>query len=495
MKTFSMQAVSSVDIQRQSVVGIPVYHDQDLQDALPTALQEYQDHLCAVAEQKKFTGSAGSTCSTNLFVGGRVVTVMLLGVGKNDTGCVEQMRRAAGRLVKYGRTIAGAVMALYTVTDDGHMLEQIAIAAQMAYYKFDDCFTKDDAKNKPCSFELVSQLTDVAQRAVQKAQIIAGAVNDARRWVDMPPSDLTPTIVANYAQEYADTYGMKCTIFDEKAMREKNMGGILGVSAGSAQEARLVVMEYKCSSPDAPTVALVGKGITFDSGGLSLKPARFMETMKEDMAGAASVIHAITALAQLKPDVNVIACAALSENLPGEKATKPGDVLRFYNGMTAEILNTDAEGRLVLADALAYISDVYKPDVMMDVATLTGACDYAVGPFFTAIMGNDKQVVGAVKKAGDTVGDPVWELPFTADYKTVMKSKIADLANICTNGRMKAGTVTAGVFLENFVGDTKWFHLDIASTAFDVPVLPYFDAGATGSSIRLMIEFAQTYTK
>ena len=330
---------------------------------------------------------------------------------------------------------------------------------------------------------------------MHKGDIIADAVNSARHWVDLPPGHLTPPELAKKAQEIAKKYDLKITQFNEEQVKKMGMGGLAGVSAGSESDCQLVIMEYNCGKKDAPTLGFVGKGITFDSGGLSLKPPVHMETMKEDMSGAAAVIGAMKAIAQLKPDVNIVALTPLSENLPSGKATKPGDILRFYNGKTAEVKNTDAEGRLVLADALSYAVKHYKLDALIDLATLTGACAYALGPFFTGLMSQHDDFANAVIKAAESSGDRVWRLPLHDDYKPAIKSAVADISNIGSK-RYMAGAITAGHFLKNFVGDVPWVHLDIAGTAFNVPDIPYYRAeGATGVGVRLLIDLASDWKK
>lgn len=270
------------------------------------------------------------------------------------------------------------------------------------------------------------------------------------------------------------------------------MGGLAAVSAGSEVDCRFVILEYKTEQKDAPTLAFVGKGITFDSGGLSLKPAASMETMKEDMSGAAAVIGAMEVLAQRKPAVNIVAITPLSENMPSGKATKPGDIIKFYNGKTAEVRNTDAEGRLILADALSYAVKHYKPDAMIDLATLTGACAYALGPFFSGMMTQYDHMAHKVEHAGKLSGDRVWRLPFDNDYKKAIRSDVADICNI-GNSKYRAGAITAGFFLQNFVENTPWVHLDIAGVAFDVPDISYYSTGATGYGVRLLVELAMNW--
>ena len=301
--------------------------------------------------------------------------------------------------------------------------------------------------------------------------------------------------MAQKAERIAKEFKLKYTVFNEKEINQMGMGGLAAVSAGSDLDCQLVIMEYKTAKKNAPTLAFVGKGITFDSGGLSIKPANHMETMKEDMSGAAAVIATMASIAQLKPDVNVIAVAPLSENLPSGKAIKPGDIVTFYNGKTAEIKNTDAEGRLILADALSYVVKHYKPDAIIDIATLTGACSYALGPFYCGMMSNHDDLVARLQESSERSGDRVWRLPLSDDYKPAIRSIVADICNI-GSPKYLAGATTAALFLQNFVDDVPWVHLDIAGTAFDVPDLPYYRPhSATGFGVRLLVDLAMSWEK
>jgi leucyl aminopeptidase len=298
--------------------------------------------------------------------------------------------------------------------------------------------------------------------------------------------------LAEQAQKIADAGKMKVTIFNQEQAKQMGMGGLVGVAQGSAQECRLVVMEYKSHVPDAPTIAVVGKGITFDSGGLSIKPANGMETMKDDMAGAAVVISTMSLLPHIKPRVNVIALAPLAENMPSGTATRPGDILRFYNGKTAEVKNTDAEGRLILADALSYAVKHYKLDGIISIATLTGSCAYALGPFFCGLMSQHDELALRILDASWQSGDRAWRLPFHDDYRGAVRSNIADICNI-GNEKYRAGAITAGFFLTNFVDEVPYVHLDIAGTAFNVPDISYYRPGATGFGVRLLVQLLQNW--
>lgn len=460
--------------------------------------------LASYVALKKFTGAAGSLLALPIIHDKKITKIFFAGLGKKDGENlnIETYRRALGSLVTtaQAKKLESLVFAMPQATEYGVSAEffaqQTASILEIAGYKFDAFVSKKQEDVQPDLVVTVCCGTNDASGArvgFKTGQIIAQAVNRERDWVNTPPSRLTPTHIADMAQELANQYGLKATIFDGKKIKELGMEGLHGVSRGSAQDPRFVILEYTSKKANAQTIGFVGKGITFDSGGLSIKPANSMEEMKEDMAGAGSVINSIVALSQLQPDVNVVAVAAITENLVGPDSLKPGDILRFYNGKTAEVRNTDAEGRLVLADALSYVTKHYKLDAVIDIATLTGACIYAVGPFFSALLSDNQNLTDIVKAAGERSGDRVWPLPFTPDFKTAIKSEIADMQNV-GNPAIAAGTITAAWFLREFVeNNTPWVHLDIASSAYNVPNISYYRPGATGSSVRLLIDVAMNW--
>lgn len=454
----------------------------------------------ALLKKRNFSGKALESLLIPVSFGKKntIAHVILVGLGKKESATIENYRRAVGKMVRAASDIKAESLALsigsekfFGVSFD-YLVQQTAIIAEVAAYHFNDYIT--DTSRKQNSLQSIvlcvepKQKKD-AQAALDHANIIAKAINTARHWIDMPPIDLTPEYLAKQAQEIARKKKLGITVFDEKKINALGMGGLSAVSRGSELDCRLVVMEYKTKKKNAPTVAFVGKGITFDSGGLSLKPAKSMETMKEDMSGAAAVIAVMEAIADLQPDINIIGVTPISENLPSGNAIKPGDIVTFYNGKTAEIKNTDAEGRLILADALSYAVKHYKLDAIIDFATLTGACSYALGPFYTGLFGLHDTLIERIKKAAVTSGDQVWRLPMGDDYKQAIVSSVADICNI-GNEQVRAGGTTAAHFLQHFVGDVAWAHLDIAGTAFDVPNISYYRPGATGAGVRLMIELA-----
>ena len=500
MKSIHINATSMNDVD----VAIFFTHaDSSLINTNPYIERRYP-FIEVLAQKRRFKGALLDTLVLPFFSqNDSVCHSIIVGMGKmNDHNIIriEDYRRAVGKAIRTAVSLHSATVeihlphpALFNVTQD-YLVEQTTIIIQMAQYHFDDFITQQDRKETPiASINLCisdsGQNQDTLQKSLDKGVIIAQAVNTARHWIDSPPIHLTPSYLAQKARDIAAAGDLDITVLQEAEIIKMGMGGLAAVSAGSEQDCQLVIMEYRTVQENAPTLAFVGKGITFDSGGLSLKPAQSMETMKEDMSGAAAVIATMQVIAQLKPLVNIIALAPLSENLPSGKATKPGDIIRFYNGKTAEVKNTDAEGRLILADALSYAVKHYNPDAIIDLATLTGACAYALGPFYSGLMSEHDNLVEKIEQAAKIAGECVWRLPMGDDYKKAIKSDVSDMSNI-GDGRIKAGAITAAHFLQNFVGQTPWAHLDIAGTAFDVPNISYYRSGATGVGVRMLVELA-----
>lgn len=330
--------------------------------------------------------------------------------------------------------------------------------------------------------------TDGEQAALNEGVILGEAINLTRELVNRPPAEMTPVAFAARAEQIAKQHGMDCEIWDQTRLTQERMRAMLAVSQGSTQPPRLVKLEYKGAGDTAPTIALVGKGVTFDSGGLSLKPSDGMLTMKCDMAGAATVLGAITAIARLKLPVNVTALMGLVENMPSGSAFKLGDILTARNGVTIEVLNTDAEGRLVLADVLSYAVDL-KVQRIVDLATLTGACVVALGEEVVGAMANQQDWCDAVLTAAKTAGEHVWQLPMFDLYDELIQGDVGDIKN--TGGRW-GGAISAAKFLQRFVGNTPWVHLDIAGPAFASSSKPYREAGATGVFVKSLVELIRS---
>jgi leucyl aminopeptidase len=341
---------------------------------------------------------------------------------------------------------------------------------------------------------LVERAADLrgARDSAALGATIAECQNVARRLSNEPANTLHPIQLASEARRIAKEVGLRCRVMDVTEMRKRKMGALLGVGQGSVNPPRLVVLEH---APRAArrTVCVVGKGITFDSGGISIKPAGGMHDMKHDMSGAAATIGILRAAALLELPLHVIGIVAAAENMPGGEAYRPGDVLTSMSGQTIEIQNTDAEGRLVLCDAIHYAKTHYKPDAIIDLATLTGACVVALGSWTSGLFSNHEALRDTIRSAGDAVGERAWPMPMADEHREEMRSQIADLKNV--SGSRDAGASTAAAFLSSFVGETPWAHLDIAGTAYTSKPGPCQPFGATGVGVRLVTEVLQSWPR
>jgi leucyl aminopeptidase len=423
--------------------------------------------------------------------GGRLAAPLLavVGLGHRDgPPDPEALRRAAGSAVRAVLAAPavrpGLRIALALPVPDSASAEAVVLGALLGSYSFGRY--RRDAHGAP-ALTLLGAGPD-APAAAHRAQVLAAAVTLVRDLVNTPPSDLVPAMLAAEAEQVAAACGLDAEVLDEKALEENGYGGILGVGQGSVNPPRLVRLEY--APPGAQrTVVFAGKGITFDSGGLSLKPSKSMETMKADMGGAAATLGAMQAIAELRPAVRVIGYLPLAENMPSGTAQRPSDVLTVYGGTTVEVLNTDAEGRLVLADALAR-SATDSPDLVVDVATLTGAQLVALGSRIGAVMANDDSLRDAVVDAARRAGEAMWPMPLPDELRKGLDSTVADLANVSAD--RYGGMLVAGLFLREFVPDgTRWAHLDIAGPAFNEGVPHgYTPKGGTGAATRTLVQIA-----
>ncbi len=427
--------------------------------------------------------------------------ILLVGLGKATELSSDRIRQAAGtasRLIQ-GKKFKNPSMLLYKTEYKGISIDSatrsIVEGILLSLYNFTRYKTlKKEEKTAITNFTLVVPKKDVLARVksvTKNTQIVADAVCFTRDIVNMPGSDATPTFLANKAKEFAKKAGVKCKILSSPEMNKLGMGGILNVSRGSAQPPKFIILEYNSKKKNNNTIVLIGKGVTFDSGGISLKPGANMDLMKADMAGAAAVLGTFKAITSLKPSTHIVGLVPCTENMPGSKALKPGDIIKCLSGKTVEILNTDAEGRLILADAISYAKR-YKPDAVIDIATLTGACVAALGTFASGMLGNNDELKNRVRQAGNDCHERVWELPLWDEYYELIKSNIADIKN--TGGRY-AGTITAACFLGKFVENFPWVHLDIAGTFLVEKDTPYIRKGASGVGVRLLTQLILDWKK
>ncbi|MFE3635764.1 leucyl aminopeptidase [Streptomyces cellostaticus] len=458
----------------------------------------YDGRLAGVLETLGASGAEGELTKLPAPAGFKAPLVVAVGLGAEpdkDAGYdAEALRRAAGVAA---RALTGARKAAFALPADGPgAIGAIGEGVLLGAYAFDSYKeSAKDARAKNGKTPLAEAVLlggkprDAAHKgAVARAVAVSEELNRARDLINMPPNDLTPQAFAGIAQSAAKEHGLKIQVLDEKALVKGGYGGIMGVGGGSAATPRLVKLSYAHPKADKH-LALVGKGITYDSGGISLKPAGHNETMKCDMSGAAAVFAAVVAAARLGLRVNVTGWLALAENMPSGSAVRPGDVLRMYSGKTVEVLNTDAEGRLVLGDAL-WAASQEAPDAIVDVATLTGAMVLALGSRTFGIMANDDAFRTALHEAAEEVGEPAWQMPLPEHLRKGMDSPVADIANM---GERMGGGLVAGLFLREFVGEgITWAHLDIAGPAFNEGgPFGYTPKGGTGSAVRTLVRLAE----
>ena len=429
--------------------------------------------------------------------GFRAKRLLLVGVGEKKKISADSVRKALGHVSRHktltSSTKAAVILdgfdnpAYYQAAVEGHSLGQY----KLLDYKSGEA-AKDTAKLSEMIF-VVSNRSALARlaKAVERGRIIADGQLMVRRLSATPPNDLTPSLYAEKIKKWAKEYNLSCEILDEKAIAREKMGGLLGVSKGSAEPPRFVVVRYRKGPASQKPVVLVGKGVTFDAGGISLKPAENMHEMKQDMTGSAVVLATIITAARLKLALNLVALMPITENLPSGTATRPGDILRMRNGKTVEVINTDAEGRLILADALDYAKGL-NPQAVIDVATLTGATLFILGYAGAPILGNNDKLVKRAQVAAKATTERVWHLPIWDDHREQMKSTIADLVN---SGGRPAGTIAASAFLENFIGDWPWLHIDIAWMDMEYAGKPYTPKGATGYGVRLLTQMLTDWKK
>ncbi len=437
-----------------------------------------------------FTGKRGQT--SLLYAGDDLAAqrLLLVGLGDRASFTPEKLRRTAATIARRARTLKAREVAFVLSAPEGSDLHGAARAAAegavLGLYRFEKYKTKSNEGAEPEGFDLVlggsGDEAAVSAGAEVGAKVASGAVL-ARDLANEPSNTATPEFLAERAREIGDRYGMTVTVLDRAGIEAEGLTGLATVGRSASNEPRFLVLEHRKGGGGEPVV-IVGKAVTFDSGGISIKPTTGMEDMKFDMGGGAAVLGAMEAVGALDLPLNIVAIVPATENLPGGDAFKPGDVLTMSNGKTVEIITTDAEGRLILADALVYARR-YEPAAVVDCATLTGACVIALGAHASGLMGNDEDLIAEVQTAGEATGERAWPLPLFEEYTEQIKGDTADIKN---SGGRGGGALTAGAFLKEFA-DFPWAHLDIAGTAYGKKGNAYTAKGATGAPARLLIEF------
>ena len=487
---FSLANTTPINLQDFDTLILPVYED----GSLPAQMTD--DAIQAIVKSVIDNGDfKAKPASTLMLVGQKEINrICLVGVGEKDKitdkSYIDICNAVAKEINQIGSkaclnliTTISSLKSAQGGTSKG--IFQASLAMQKSQYDYVhpsrvEHKAKKTAINSMCFW--AESNTD-NKNSLTQAQATANGMNLTQDLANMPSNFCTPTYLAETANKLAEEYGFDCNILEREQMLAMGMGAFMSVAQGGDEPPKMICLHYKGSDnkDDAP-IALVGKGVTFDSGGISLKPGAGMDEMKYDMGGSATVLGVFKALGELKPNINVVAVIPSTENMPSGDAIKPGDVVTSLSGQTIEILNTDAEGRLILCDALTYVQDVYKPKQIIDMATLTGACIIALGHHISAVLGNNQPLVDDLLAASQSTYDRFWQMPLSDEYDEQLKSNFADMANI---GGRAAGTITAAQFLARFVKDVDWAHLDIAGTAWTSGA----NKGATGRPVPALVEF------
>ena len=459
-------------------------------DLVALGLYEGEELAAAIAAAPGAGDARGKFKTLTILHPPKRARVAVIGLGKRAEFDVERARVAAALSAREARRLK--LSSLAWVLPEGDEPEAIAdgliTGAILGAYRFERFLSEDPEQPRGRGLEsLILLAAEDLTPVAEAARVCAEAQNRARDLQSLPANVATPSYLAERAGEIAAAHAaLSIEVLGRDQIAAKGMGGLAAVSQGGPQEPKLIVMRY-AGGGSAPTLALIGKGVTFDTGGISIKPSADMHEMKMDMSGAAAVIEAVGAIAELGLAIELIAVIPATENMPSGTAVKPGDVITQYNGKTVEVNNTDAEGRLILADALAYAVELGAEQIV-DIATLTGAVLVALGSTYAAVISNDDRLAEAIFAAGQSSGELTWRLPLHPEYKEMVKGTVADLTNV--SAKRKAGTIYAGSFLEEFVGDRPWAHLDIAGTAWDVG-REYTGSDASGFGVRLLVELAR----
>ncbi len=421
--------------------------------------------------------------------------ILIAGLGPKNKLSTDVLRNVSGKIAQKVRSMGLPEFSIIVPSgfqiDSNASIAAIAEGAILSMYSF-DTYKKEKSEQSPNLSILVSNSKN-AQKIILKAEIVSQGVIYSRSLANLPPNDCSPSRLASFANAVATKNRLKCKVFSKAELKKKGFGGIAAVGQGSKNEPKLIILEHFKGRRNDKPVVLVGKAVTFDTGGISLKPGDKMDEMKFDKCGGCTVLGIMKAVSELKLPINVVGIIPSVENMPGGESYRPGDIVRLYSGKTAEILNTDAEGRLILADAISYGIKQYSPKSVIDFATLTGACIVALGNNVAALVSNNQQLAEKIKKSSEKTSEEIWQLPINDDYMDMIKSSVADMRNIGM-GRA-AGTITAAAFLANAVDDTPWAHIDIAGTAWIQDATKkksYNPKGATGFGVRLILNYLST---
>src|SRR5947209_4145326 len=488
--------------QDVQALAVAVFKDEKANEGILKELDEASGGIVSsVIEAEELKGKEGETVYVHLSASGGLHArrLLLIGVGSREDYNRAQVSQMAGAAVRFLRGKNIKSVGLVTRADgDAEKTAAAAVEGSiMGLFEPDKYRTIEKEERTIDRLVIISDGADAEalKRGAEKGRIIGESVNFTRDLANEPGAYMTPSDLAESARGIANEFGLSVEVLDEARMEQEGMGALLSVSRGSEEEAKLIILKYTprdaSQQSEDNLLAFVGKGVTFDSGGISLKPGENMELMKYDMTGGATVLGVMRAVAQLKPTIPLLGVVPATENLPSGKATKPGDVVRAMSGKTIEVINTDAEGRLILSDAICYAKKLGAKRIV-DLATLTGAVSIALGDVNTAVLGTDQELIDEVITAGREVGEKFWQLPLDKEYRKKIKADSADIKNV---GGRKAGTITAAAFLKEFADGASWAHLDIAGTAWGDDAKPYRSKGPTGIAVRTLINIVDRASK
>jgi leucyl aminopeptidase len=489
---------AEADVQ---ALAVAVFKDERADEGFLKELDATTSGLVrSVLESEEMKGKEGESVYLHLPSGGdgaKAKRLLLVGVGERADYSRAQVSQFAGAAIRTLRARNVKTVGLVPRFDDVDATLTASAAVEGAFiglFEPDKYRTIDKEERNVERLIVISEGADedALRQGAERGRIVGESVNFTRDLANEPGAYMTPTIMAERAQEVANQFGLEIDVLDQARMEQEGMGALLSVARGSDQPPKMMVLIYMPEGKQSVEegedyLALVGKGITFDTGGISIKPSENMELMKYDMTGGATVLGVMRAVAQLKPPIPILGIVPSTENMPSGKATKPGDVVRAMSGKTIEVINTDAEGRLILADAVSYAKKLGATRVI-DMATLTGAVSIALGDVNTGILGTDQQLINEVIESGREVGEKFWQLPLDKEYTKQIKSDIADIKNV---GGRKAGTITAAAFIKEFADGISWAHLDIAGTAWGDEAKPFRAKGPTGVAVRTLLNFVK----
>lgn len=489
-----IEAENNISSLRTKLLVNYVFTDDISTLSLSDITDDFDPIIREIVESKEFTAKEGSMSVIHNTAGSNIKRVLLLGMGNKNSLEPEKTRNLTGKIVSKSKELATDefVIVPFKNTDNEH-ISAIVEGIKLSDYSFGKYKKDGDATNLNQVRILTGKDLPTIQNIIKSASVISDAVIFTRDISNLPPNDCSPMVLASFSEKLSANPKIKVRVIGKEEMETYGLGGILAVGRGSSSSPKLIVIEYSGSTKNDKPVVVVGKAVTFDTGGISIKPSEKMDEMKYDKCGGCNVIGIMKAISDLDFKTNVIGIIPAVENMPSGNSYRPGDIIRMYNSKTVEVLNTDAEGRIILGDALAFAVKTFAPKSIIDMATLTGAAIIALGSNVAALIGNNRELITKILEYSSQSGEKIWQLPLFDDYKEQLKSSNADIKNI---GGRSGGAITAAAFLSYFVDDIPWVHLDIAGTAWNqegTKEKSYNPKGATGFGVRTIVKFIASY--